>query len=192
MNTSMERIKLDFDAFRQRVESYREKYANPRLQKDCCEAAYEGLYRLNQRIKKELGSGTLDKQERCICHEIRDDNFLNGLLELRTVSVHIQSNTAQKRGSIQFYMPSGQPVEISCEVSAGAAFSNNVFVLPESLSGIDKINHLDNLNTALERIRKKFASTHNKSLHPSTNRGARFPPGAPLNSRSVRLKDQTT
>ncbi len=81
---------------------------------------------------------------------------MNGLLEFRTVSTHIQSDTAQKRGYIQLYVPSGQPVEISCEVSAGAVFSNNVFVLPKPHSGIDKINHLDNLNTALERIGKKL------------------------------------
>ena len=149
-------IKLDFDAFRQRVESYRENCANPKLQKDSCEAAYEGLYKLNQRIKKELRSGVLNKQETRICHEILDDYFLNGLLEFRTVSTHIQSDTAQKRGYIQLYVPSGQPVEISCEVSAGAVFSNNVFVLPKPHSGIDKINHLDNLNTALERIGKKL------------------------------------
>lgn len=156
MNISMERIKSDFAAFRQRVESYRENCANHGLQKDSCEAAYEGLYRLNQRINKELESGDLNNQEKHICHELLTDTFLNGLLELRTVSAHIESDSAKKRGYIKIYVPSGQPVELSCEVSAGAVFSNNIFSILKSHSGIDKINHLDNLNTAIKRIGNKL------------------------------------
>ena len=152
----MGRIKIDFDAFCQRVEAYRENIANPDRQKDSCEAAYEGLYKLIQRLKNELRSGALNKQESSICYEICDDHFLNGLLELRTVGTHIQSDTAKKRGYFQIYVPSGQPVEISCEVSAGSAFSNNIFTLPKSSSGIDKINHLENLNEAKKRIEKKL------------------------------------
>ncbi len=152
----MERIKIDFDAFCQRVEAYRGNYTNPNRQKDSCEAAYEGLYKLNQRIKNELRTGSLNKQESSICHEILDDPFLNGLLELRTVATHIQSDTAKKRGYLQLYVPSGQLVDISCEVSAGSAFSNNIFELAEPSSGIGEINHLENLNTAKKRIEKKL------------------------------------
>ena len=152
----MERIKIDFDAFCKRVEAYRENIADPDRQKDSCEAAYEGLYKLIQRINKELQSGALNRQESSICHEIHDDHFLNGLLELRTVGTHIQSDTAKKRGYFQIYVPSGQPVVIPCEVSAGSAFSKNIFSLPKPSSGIDKINHLENLNVAKERIAKKL------------------------------------
>jgi hypothetical protein len=158
MNTSIRRIKSDFDAFCQRVESYREHCANHILQKDSCEAAYEGLYRLNQRIKKELESGDLNTQQRRICHGLLEDKFLNGLLELRTVSAHIESDSAKKRGYIQIYVPSGQPVNFSCEVSAGALFSNNIFMTSESHSDSNKINHMDNLKTAVKRIGDKLSS----------------------------------
>ena len=156
MSSSLVRIKKDFDAFCQRVETYRENVANPNRKKDSCEAAYEGLYKLIQRIKKEFSSGALSQQESSIFCEIRDDNYLNGLLELRTVAAHIQSDTARKRGAIYMYAPSGPQVEIPSEVSAGYVFSKNTFVLREPSFGISTINHLENLDVAKERIAKKL------------------------------------
>jgi hypothetical protein len=152
----MDQIKRDFDAFCHRVEVYRENISKPERQKDSCEGAYEGLYKLIQRLKNELRSGALNRQEKNICHEICNDPFLNGLLELRTVATHIQSDTANKRGYLKIYAPSGPPVEISCEVTAGSAFSNNILTLPTSSSGIDRINHLENLNEAKKRIENKL------------------------------------
>ncbi len=153
----MEWIKTDFDAFCQRIKTYQENISNPDRRKDNCEAAYEGLYKLIQRIKKELNSGTLNKQESGICCEIRDDRYLKGLLKLRTVATHIQSDTAKKNGSIRMYVPEGSPVEISCEVSAGSMFSINTVIFPKSPSTSGgKIDHLHNLNTAKERIEKKL------------------------------------
>ena len=156
MNSNVERIKKDFDAFCQRVETYQENVTNSDRRKDCCEAAYEGLYKLMQRIKKEIDSGALNKQESSVCCEIRDDLYLNGLLELRTVAAHIQSDTARKRGAIYIYAPSGPRVEIPSEVSAGSAFIENIFVLRTPSSGISTINHLDNFDAAKERIANKL------------------------------------
>lgn len=163
MSVNIERIKTDFAAFCQRVEAYSQNYLNPSLQKDSCEAAYEGLYKLQQRINKEIRSGNLSNDQLAVCHQIVADNFLVGLLEFRKVGTHIESDTAKKRGFFQIYIPSGQPVEISCEVSAGAAFSNNIFRLPDPSSGITEINHLENLKTAKERIEKKLNKIFNKN-----------------------------
>lgn len=152
----MDRIKNDFDALCMRIGTYQENIANPDQHKDNCEAAYEGLYKLMQRIKKELISGDLNKNEKSVCCEIQDDNFLNGLIEFRTIAAHIQSDTAKKRGHFQLYVPSGQSVEFDCEVSAVAAFSEKIFKLPMPSCGIETIDHLDNLRTAKERILKKI------------------------------------
>ena len=158
MSDSLIRIRQDFEAFCQRVETYRDNIASPDRAKDSCEAAYEGLYKLIQRIKKEIRSGVLTQQASSACCEIRDDNYLNGLLELRTVATHIQSDTARRRGAMYVYAPSGPRVEIPCEVSAGGAFSGNVLVLRKPSSGISTLNHLENLDTAIDRIAKKLGN----------------------------------
>ena len=52
MSPNIDQIKIDFDAFCQRIDKYRE-HINTDLQLDKCRAAYEGLYNLIERIKKE-------------------------------------------------------------------------------------------------------------------------------------------
>ena len=154
MKTSMKRIRRDFDAFNQRVNYFTQSIAIPDRRKDSCEAAYEGLYKFMKRLKKELESGDLTNQEKMLCHTISSDKFLNGLLELRTVATHVVSDTANKKGKIQLYVPSGPLVAIHCETSAGALFSESTFRLPKPLAGITEINHRDNLCTAKARIDK--------------------------------------
>ena len=156
MSVSYDRITLYFEAFSRRVDVYIENAANPYLHLDNAIAGYEGLYNLIQRVLKELESGDLSKQEKKVCCEIRDDTFLNGLLELRTIGTHVQSNTAKKRGDLTIYVPSGQPVEIPCESSAGAVFSRSIFETPSSRTGVQSIDHKDNLITARSRINNKL------------------------------------
>lgn len=158
MNTSMARIQTDLKAFNRRIDVYIENNANPGLHKDSCEAAYEGLYKLIQRIKKELLSGDLNKLELSVCHSICDDRYLNGLLELRTVGTHIKSDTAKKKEYIRLYDPSGQPIEIDSDVSAGPVFAESIFRKGKSFSSKVTINHLQNLKTAKERIGKMLST----------------------------------
>lgn len=159
MKESMERIRRDFDAFSERVNYFSENISNPDRRKDSCEAAYEGLYKFVQRLKKELESGDLTSQEKTLCHTIAGDNFLNGLLELRTVATHVVSDTARKKKRLQIYVPSGSSVLIPFETSAGSLFSENTFRLPKPSAGITEINHCDNLSTAVARIDKRLQET---------------------------------
>ena len=154
----MERIQTDLAAFNHRIDVYVENNTNPGRHKDSCEAAYEGLYKLIQRIKKELLSGDLNKLELSVCHKICNDCFLIGLLKLRTVATHVKSGTAKKKEYIHLYDPSGQPIEIHSEVSAGPVFAESIFRNDKSFSSKVPINHLHNLKTAKERIGKMLGA----------------------------------
>lgn len=150
----MKRIQADVNAFFERVECYLSHRANHDRHKDASEAAYEGLYKLSQRIKKELAEGNLSKPENRVCNAIAQEKYLNGLLELRTIATHVKSDTAIKRGHLNLYMPSGQLISIDPELSAGAVFSHSTFRLPQPASGVSEFRHTELLSTAKARIEK--------------------------------------
>jgi hypothetical protein len=160
---SMTRILTDMKAFSDRVESYLNDSTNPDRHKDACEAAYEGLYKLMQRIEKELKEGSLNNPEKRICNKIVQDNYLKGLLPLRTIAAHIKSDTAQKQGCVHLYLPSGPPVSIDPNLSSGAVFVKPSFQLQISTSGISEIRHPELLQTAKTRLEKLFGTTHRGS-----------------------------
>jgi len=151
-STSLQSISNDFAAFEKRVDTYVETITGPEHNKDACEAAYEGLYKLSERIKKELNSGNLKKQEKNAIIKIRDDKFINSLITgLRKIATHVVSDTAEKLGGSDVYLPTGQPVTIPSDVSAGAAFAKVDLILPEEFANI---NHKNMLTTARQRIKK--------------------------------------
>jgi len=151
-STSFRSISNDFAAFEKRVDTYVESISGPEHNKDDCEAAYEGLYKLSERIKKELKSGNLTKQEKNAITKIRDDRFINSLITgLRKIATHIVSDTAENQGGSRVYLPTGKPVTIPSDVSAGAAFTNADLILPEEFANI---NHKNMLTTARQRIKK--------------------------------------
>jgi len=157
MSAGMDQIKKYFSNFRHRVDAYKEQIGNPELRQDYCEAAYEGLYKLSQRIKKEMkhvGHGGLDKSELAFCHNFLNDHYLNGLLQLRTVATHVVSDTGKKEGHITFYTPNNNEITLNFETSAAAAFSIDTLELPNQRSGVTSLSHLEELNAAIVRINK--------------------------------------
>lgn len=155
---SMKRVLSDANALFERVETYLTDCTNHDRHKDACEAAYEGLYKLMQRIKKELDKGSLLMPEAHVCNAISQDKYFGGLLELRTVAAHVKSDTARKRGYLNLYMPSGQPLSIDPELSAGAVFAQPTFRLPQPVSGISELPHTEFLRTAKMRIEKLLSA----------------------------------
>lgn len=152
MISSRQSILREFDAFSQRVEDYQAHKS-----KDKCEAAYEGLYKLFERIRHEIKSGKLKGNDFRFCDDILNDSFLNGLIQLRTIATHIVSDTAQKKGFVQLYTTSGVPTEIPCEVSAAAAFNGDLFTYSNVVSyGTNTIKHSDYLIAARDRIKRKL------------------------------------
>ena len=159
MSQAFDGIMKDVSAFRLRVGNYEDVINKLNLCKDACESAYESLYKLKERIDKELEN--IDKtditniEEQC-CRNIFQDNFLKGLLDLRTVATHIQNDQALRNGTFSILSPEGATIELSPSASAIAVFSHNIFVLENQRFGADSINHLNNLREAERRIVKKL------------------------------------
>jgi hypothetical protein len=160
MSKAMKSIVEDFEAFYRRVENYRLNINDQVARKDDCKAAYEGLYLLNQRIKNDLKDKDLEKKEKRVCHNLLDDCYLKGLLELRVIATHIKNDVSKKSGTTIIYSPSGPPVKINAEVSANSLFSDNIYEVANASSGVNTIDHLKYLNAAKHRIAKELDKLH--------------------------------
>lgn len=149
--TSIKRIRDELDAFGPLVAGCTVKAYD---RKDC-QLAYDQLYRLWQRIKKELDSNNdLSKGDRDACHKILEDCFLKELIGgLRVIGAHAVSDTGRKQGAIALRTPSGSPFAIPGDSSAGEVFAGPIFSFPESAS-VSSLCHSEYLAEAEKRIRK--------------------------------------
>lgn len=166
MSEAFARIKVAFDAFQKRVKSFEDSENVPTTFQDACECAYEGLYKLKERIDRELEKSTdkcnLTKEEKRFCIDLFSDKFLSGLLQLRVVATHVVNDRAIKEQSFTLLSPDGFPMDLDYSASANAVFSSNIY----SPYGVGEINHRQNLREAVKRIAHKIRKFE------SNNRGA--------------------
>ena len=163
MTAGMDHIKIYFSEFCQSVDDYQENMNNPDRHRKSCIDAYEALYRLNKRIYHEVYKKkpiVLEDNELAFCHGFLNDRFLNGLLPLRTVATHVVSDTAKKVGHIFVTSPDGFEITLDAEMSAAAAFSDDILDLPNHPYGFKVFSHLEYLKKAISRINRLMKQFH--------------------------------
>lgn len=156
MNTPIDRIKSDLMDFSERVSNYIANKNDPAKCKNLCEIAYEGLYKFKERVEKEFRNrqkSNLTKSQISQLEKMFDDNFLIGLLKIRNVATHITPDKNDKSEGLVVFTPKNEQLLIECETSAGALFTNNVFPIKKSNSGVG--DHAYFLTEAVNRLQKK-------------------------------------
>lgn len=85
----MDRIHKEFEEFCRRVDLYADKLVNLEDAEPSLMDALNWLYSLTERIKKELKSGSMNKEQKSACHAVLDDPFIQGQLQLRRLATAV-------------------------------------------------------------------------------------------------------
>ena len=140
MSDALTTIEKYFREFRDGVERCRSAKSEGGFSAPDWVDAYERLYRLLNRYDFEKGKGRLDKPERAaLSKAFENDAFIQDLLSFRVVGSHIQSDVAQKHGSLEIRDISGAVITI--DDIQGRPYT---------------IDHLTNLEEAEKRIAAAF------------------------------------
>ena len=159
MDTPIDRIRNYFKAFEDRVDNYVSHKNDLEKCKDLCESAYEGLYKLKERVYTEFTNrqgSNLTKPQITLLEKMFKDEFLIGLLKIRNAATHIIIDKNHKADDITLYTTSNEQFTLDCKTSAGALFSKNIFTTKDNKSGANKIDHAGFLTEAVKRLRKKI------------------------------------
>ena len=157
MSDALTTIEKCFRDFRDGVERCRSSKSEGGFSAPDWVDAYERLYRLLNRYDFEKGKGRLDKPERAaLSKAFENDAFIQDLMSYRVVGSHIQSEVAQKHGSLKIRDIRGAPISLVAETSAAAMFAASVITIDTIQGRPHTIDHLTNLEEAERRIAAAF------------------------------------
>jgi hypothetical protein len=117
--------------------------------------AYDRPYRLRERYKRE--APTLSPTQKSALQKVfEEDVFIEGMCKMRGIGAHVETGLTVLRQT------DNSPFEVNAASSAAAVFADRCVYLTDTDGECQRIDHLERLTVAEERIARAIAKAKPK------------------------------